>query len=338
MTPKLRVPFGLATDVLVEPGQVKNGKLCGCICPGCKRPLIAKQGAATPHFAHAPGEDCANGLETAVHLAAKQIIAERKQVRLPAVEYLNPYTSGRGLSLVSDEAVVSIDDVRLEPWLDDMRPDILVVIDGKEFLVEIAVTNFVDAHKLSKIHRLKMPSIEIDASSLKGNFTFESLSQLLFSAPYPATWLYNETIDRSTEEASASHITSLATEQSEKLAAATKRSEAYRRYKNLPPELKLKRNINSVGLSPHQMEKFSIFVPWSNSFGAPTIVWQSGVLAYIANEELQPGWGNYLPCNIQANSCLNWLRCVFDVNPQVKDGDSIALWGYLSNAVKLIRL
>jgi competence CoiA-like predicted nuclease len=81
----LRVPFGLRDGLLYEPRQVSNGKACGCICPGCQHPLVAKQNAQTPHFAHAPGEDCNNGTETAIHLAAKQLIAERMEVSIPAV-------------------------------------------------------------------------------------------------------------------------------------------------------------------------------------------------------------------------------------------------------------
>ena len=79
----LLVPFGLKDDVLYEPQQVPNGKACGCLCPGCKHTLIARQNAKTPHFAHAVGEDCQKGFETAVHLAAKQLIAERMELSIP---------------------------------------------------------------------------------------------------------------------------------------------------------------------------------------------------------------------------------------------------------------
>ncbi|HEY8708111.1 MAG TPA: hypothetical protein VIM34_08945 [Burkholderiaceae bacterium] len=41
MLTALKVPFGILEGVLVEPGVVANGKACGCLCPGCARPLIA---------------------------------------------------------------------------------------------------------------------------------------------------------------------------------------------------------------------------------------------------------------------------------------------------------
>jgi len=93
MKSTLLVPFGLKDDKLYEPKptQVENGKACGCVCPACKKPLVAKQNAKTPHFAHAQDENCSRGLETAVHLAVKQIIAEKMEVRLPAVVWTSSH-------------------------------------------------------------------------------------------------------------------------------------------------------------------------------------------------------------------------------------------------------
>ena len=114
MQPKLRVPFGLQGGRLYEPLQVPNGQACDCVCPGCHRPLIARQNAKTPHFAHAPGEDCAHALETAVHLAAKQIITDRRELRLPAVKYLNPYTGNTVAKTIYAERIIKLDAVTME--------------------------------------------------------------------------------------------------------------------------------------------------------------------------------------------------------------------------------
>ena len=72
LTSQLRVPFGLAGGRLFE---------CDCVCPGCKRPVIAKQGSKTPHVAHEPDEDCAYGLETAVHLLLAAVCSSCPRVR-----------------------------------------------------------------------------------------------------------------------------------------------------------------------------------------------------------------------------------------------------------------
>lgn len=40
------IPFGLhkKSNRLVDVGSVAKGKACGCICPSCQTPLIARQG------------------------------------------------------------------------------------------------------------------------------------------------------------------------------------------------------------------------------------------------------------------------------------------------------
>ena len=48
-------PFGLlkATGELVEVEEVEGGAACGCICPSCSTPLVARRGTEKIwHFAH----------------------------------------------------------------------------------------------------------------------------------------------------------------------------------------------------------------------------------------------------------------------------------------------
>ena len=75
--------------------EAENGLKCACICPTCGGALIAKQGKVVEHhFAHASGDECQHAVETA-HLAAKEILAVRKELVLPAVEIHSRYTSRR---------------------------------------------------------------------------------------------------------------------------------------------------------------------------------------------------------------------------------------------------
>ena len=76
------IPFGrsMTNGRMFEPREVPLGNGCGCVCPACGEAIISKHcmaGKIAPHFAHAPGADCALGYETALHLAAKQLIADR---------------------------------------------------------------------------------------------------------------------------------------------------------------------------------------------------------------------------------------------------------------------
>ncbi len=49
----IELPFGLRDDILVHISQVQQGLACGCVCPQCKKPLVARSGSVlVHHFAH----------------------------------------------------------------------------------------------------------------------------------------------------------------------------------------------------------------------------------------------------------------------------------------------
>lgn len=131
---QFQVPFGLRDGRLFEPLEVERGKACGCTCPGCGAALIAKHapaGKVAPHFAHASGEGCSTGLESALHLAAKQLIADRKELYLPRLEprVVKPGFNGRPVErrkLLRPETLAVLIDVRLEESMGSIRPDLVV--------------------------------------------------------------------------------------------------------------------------------------------------------------------------------------------------------------------
>jgi hypothetical protein len=196
----LLIPFGLKDGVLYEPRQVSNGNACGCVCPCCKHPLIARQNAQTPHFAHAVGDDCKKGFETAVHLATKQLIAGRMELSLPpaVLHYPAGYGKRPSTELLYTYNLKKLSEVRIEPWLDDFRPDIMVVESGKqmEILVEIAVTHLVDDLKLQKIKKRGIHAIEINVSEARAKMDFSLLNQFLFDVPSHGRWLYHPEVER----------------------------------------------------------------------------------------------------------------------------------------------
>lgn len=63
---------------LVHIDDVETGNNCGCICPACKEPLMAKNRGKIKihHFAHQSGADCAAAYETILHLLAKEKVQE----------------------------------------------------------------------------------------------------------------------------------------------------------------------------------------------------------------------------------------------------------------------
>lgn len=66
------------TGRLVNVDNVPVGDKCGCFCPACKEPLIAKnQGTRRKHhFAHQSGAECDYAVESMLHILAKDKIRE----------------------------------------------------------------------------------------------------------------------------------------------------------------------------------------------------------------------------------------------------------------------
>lgn len=204
-----KVPFGLLNDMLVEPKSVANGKACGCTCPGCSRPLVAyNQGKVkASYFGHLPGEECAKGVETAIHLAAKDALVQSKRMRLPPllvgyhgiVLAQRPPLSNRVVELggpahyESVEAETSV-EVKLpevpmpaqkglfedaEPTSQvllpstQLRPDIRATKLGQADCVdwvEIRVTHPVGADKQRLMQQAGMRVIEIDLSRFLSSY------------------------------------------------------------------------------------------------------------------------------------------------------------------------
>lgn len=198
------IPFALSESDhrVYEPRAVPLGKLCGCICPGCRQPVIAKHcmaGKRAPHFAHTAGSDCASGYETAVHLAAKQLIEARRMLMFPALATSIAITDATGhVHTPSKQLAASgrrtLTEVAVEETLGQIRPDVRVeATELGTVLVEVAVTHFVDQTKLARIATLGYGAIEIDLSKVR-DATFAALETALFDDPTRTKWLYHPAI------------------------------------------------------------------------------------------------------------------------------------------------
>ena len=133
--------------------DVPNGKKCGCVCKECKGELVAKNGGKIKahHFAHASGTDSFKCSQTALHLLAKEIIAEER--RVPA------FVDG-------NISFVSVASVEQEKNLGDIRPDLYAEHDGEPLAVEIFVSHAVDDAKFAKIQERRLTTFEINLSEL----------------------------------------------------------------------------------------------------------------------------------------------------------------------------
>ncbi len=150
------------------------------------------------HFAHYKHSDCKHGYETAIHLAAKQIIMERKQITFPACISSARAKDSKGVehaeqeTVVCDGKTIHFHTIQEEIELHGMKADILATHGDTPLIIEIFYRHKVDDQKMLKIVEANVSAIEIDLSDLtpddiKNWDTFWSS----INNPKRIKWLYN---------------------------------------------------------------------------------------------------------------------------------------------------
>ena len=211
---------------LVHVTEVKSGLACDCTCPNCRAKLIAKNKSSnkvSPHFQHYQSQECAYAVETSLHLLAKEIIENNRQLRLPS--YKERFTikdkKYRGWGPLFDEErefllseLVSIEKVEIEKHLDDIRPDLIVWVRNEPILIEVYVSHKIDQEKLIKIKNKEIATIEIDLHKTNRQIDGNLLSDIFQSAAQ-SQWIYHPAIE-STREAIQEEINELVLEEQER--------------------------------------------------------------------------------------------------------------------------
>lgn len=172
---------------LAHVDSVANGAACGCHCPDCGEPVLAIQGEQlTHHFRHATESSCRGSYESMAHILAKQVIAEEKRLRVPALAVKIPDEE----VLLVDDQIANLDGVEIEPWRRGFRPDATAKWDGMEFGIEAFVTNRCDSSKVKKYRDRNLAAIEIDLSRFA-----ERLDPSIFRSAViqnaPRRWLFH---------------------------------------------------------------------------------------------------------------------------------------------------
>ena len=183
MTYNIKLPCGIDKDGnIVKIEDAIKGLACGCFCPGCKQPLVAKKGEKNAyHFAHkSQSFTCEHGYQSALHLLAKELFQE--------IEYLIFKKNGTIVKY-------KIDSVEVENRLDDIIPDLLITCDGKKFIVEIFVTHAVDEIKKQKIKDMRISAIEIDLSRFHKEMISSENLKIELSNPENISWYYDADLD-----------------------------------------------------------------------------------------------------------------------------------------------
>ncbi|HVY53677.1 MAG TPA: competence protein CoiA family protein [Gammaproteobacteria bacterium] len=197
---KIKLPFGLnENNAIVHIANVANGEKCNCICPDCKSPLIAiKGGVKQHHFRHKGIKECKGGLESAIHLAAKQMIRDKRQITLPRYVCTASKQDSKGHNhkeskvCLPNPTIAYFDSVQAEISLHGMKADILAAKEGTHLIIEIYYRHKVDDGKIEKIKRANISAIEINLSNLRPEDIVDSEAFWSYmNDPSHIEWLHN---------------------------------------------------------------------------------------------------------------------------------------------------
>lgn len=175
--------------------EVSRGLACECVCPACKEPVVARQGDVREwHFAHASGTECDGGVESALHLAAKQILLESGGIVVPERRHTATATLPDGRSATGEaarpEAWIEFTTVEAEKTVGPLRPDIIATAGTEVLFIEIAVTHYVDATKSQKLDSLGFPTLEVDLGKQQTEkWAWETLYEAVVRSTATKTWV-----------------------------------------------------------------------------------------------------------------------------------------------------
>lgn len=189
--------YGFRNGRLVHVSEVPRGQLCGCTCVSCHLGLIAKKGPKRKHhFAHRSYSLCDGGIETTLHLLAKEIFQEIDQFSIPTYNFHRERKTKVGTTISHDKLVarggnVKVDEVNIECAAQGFIPDIVVTSNNKKLLIEVAVTHLVDRNKMRHIRKHGLPAIEIRLDWSDALLTKAELSKKLILDVNCKHWLFH---------------------------------------------------------------------------------------------------------------------------------------------------
>ena len=175
--------------------EVARGLACACACPVCGEQVIARQGQIRGwHFAHVSGADCAGAAESALHLAAKQMLVDAGGLAVPEkrLSFDVRLADGRINRGTAREAGgwIDFDSVDQEQSYLGLRPDLLAMTGQQVLFIEIAVTHFIEPEKIDRIEELAVAALEIDLASMeREQWDWATLRELVVDGEHNKQWI-----------------------------------------------------------------------------------------------------------------------------------------------------
>jgi Competence protein CoiA-like family len=197
--PPSRAPgtaYAVKGDALIHVSSVSRGLQCGCVCPRCHMKVVARKGTIRRHhFSHHRPTACDGGLESILHLLAKELFVTLGTIDIP--EYRMRLARNIGNDNIEVEALVvprgtvKIGAVTIESHLDRIIPDVVLNPGRDNLLVEIAVTHFIERKKIRVLRRIGAPTIEIRLNADDAWRTREELRAKLANNLDCKRWIFH---------------------------------------------------------------------------------------------------------------------------------------------------
>lgn len=187
------IPFGLdvVSEQLVDVGSVKRGNACGCICPSCKTPLVARHGDKKVwHFSHRSQnthnktrKECEYSFVVSVRLMIRQLSNEGLKFRTPKFECPIPaysdysHVSSDFSYVVTKESLLELSNVQVGTDFCGVVVDVLGYIEGIPFVVYITYKGRPVPSELISPSVTRSGVVELNVNFLPGIFKKEENGQ-----------------------------------------------------------------------------------------------------------------------------------------------------------------
>lgn len=257
------IPFGLLTDSneLVDVAEVPNGKKCGCICPSCNTPLVARQGEQNVwHFSHANRKvsnktknECHYSFYLSLRLMARQIISNEMTILLPEFKKVisDVTQSGYRESLeftITPSSKVSLSDIEVETQFHGVNVDFIGKINGYTLCLYFTHPERYPPHELTRGLGGKEASVEVKLDTLYEKFITnrmkeekvsfkEILLNFLQNDLSSKNWLFHPRLDEAQKTAQETLKSQLISKEQERQALMKEREAQYSiiKRRNLKP-------------------------------------------------------------------------------------------------------
>lgn len=220
------IPFGFNPDnqSFLDVGDVPRGKACGCICPSCQTPLIARQGDVKEwHFAHASRDvyaqtqqECKYSFYVSVRMMARQIVEESLEFEMP--EYASKVEKSVSGTLkkieipftVTKAQSIRVTKMEIEKLFQNVPVDVCGYVEGTPFVIYFVHPgrNIPPELKIPDDSTCGIVSVSLEKlgqmflNARKDNVTYkEILHDFLTNDPDSKTWVFHPRYKRYEAEA-----------------------------------------------------------------------------------------------------------------------------------------